>query len=285
MKIITLLTGLLLCATPVLAQFSGDTFEEAQEQGEAEITAHYLEEDAFAYYEGGELQGIHHDIFERFVSWAEQEYGIDITVNWEGEAESFSRFYSNVEESDGGVFGLGTVTILEERRQEVQFTPPYIVNIAVLATHETVPEVDSWDEATEQLNNLTGISIPGTTLETRMEYLQDNYLPDLEFVDVASQHEAMEQIDQNPDQFTYVDLAVYWPLREVLDLQRHEFADEPGEEFGYIMPLDSDWQEPITRFFTLGSGFETTSSYRNIIMEHLGEEVHQMLQLARRDMD
>ncbi len=285
MKTLTLVIGLVFSAVPAFAQLTGDSFEEALDQGEAEITAKYLEEDAFAYYEDGELQGIHYEIFNRFVSWAEQEYGIDITINWEGEGDSFSRFYSNVSEANGGVFGLGTVTILEERREEVQFTPPYIVNIAVLATNEAVPEVENWDEVADEFGDLTGISIPGTTLETRMEYLRDNYLPDLELVEVDSQHEAMEQIDQNPDQFTYVDLAVYWPLQDELDLHRHEFADEPGEEFGYILPVDSDWHEPFDRFFTLGSGFETTTSYREIIMEHLGEEVHQLLQLARRDMD
>lgn len=284
MKSLIFLIGFVFCAFPVFAQLTGDSFEEALEQGEAEITAKYLEEDAFAFYENGELQGIHYEIFNRFISWAEREYEIDISVNWEGESESFSRFYNNVNNASGGVFGLGTVTILEERREEVQYTPPYIVNIAVLATHDTVDEVNSWEELSEQFSGMTGVSIPGTTLETRMNNLRDNYLPGLQLVEVDSQVEAMEMINDNPDHFTYVDLAVYWPLREELNLHRHEFADEPGEEFGYIMPLDSDWAEPFTRFFTLGSGFETTSTYRQIIMDHLGQEVHELLRLARRQM-
>lgn len=282
MKVVVILTSLVLLAMPVKAQLTGDTFEEALAQGEAEITVSFLEEDAFAFYDNGDLKGIHIEIFQSFVNWAEREYEIDITINWHRETDSFSAFYERVSDGTNGVFGLGTVTILEERKQEVQFTPPFLVNVAVLATHETAPSVNNWDEFRENLQDMQAVNRPGTTVEARIQYLRENYLPGLETVEAGSQTEAMEMINENPDLFSYIDLAVFWPLREELNLQRYEFADEPGEEFGYIMPPDSDWDEPINRFFNLGSGLQTTTLYQNVVIEYLGHEVHELLQLARR---
>lgn len=276
------------CGNTLYAQtFSGTTFAEAMETGTADVTVIYLEEDAFAYLDqNGNLTGIHIDIFEHFANWLRNAKNVHLNINYVGESESFSRFYQNVQNGQGGVFGLGTVTILERRRSEVSFTPPFLTNIAVLVSHEDVPEISSTNEIPQVFGDLTGLSIRGTTLEDRMNEMRAAHLPNLQLRDVASQVEALELIANNPQYFCYLDLSIYWPaMQQQRSIRRHPPGDQASELFGYIMPVNSDWVEPFTEFFNLGSGYRATGAYRNTLVRHLGVEVTRMLELARRQTD
>ncbi len=272
----------------VIAQnFSGTSFQEALETGQADVTVLYLQEEGFAYYDDeGNLTGIHIDIFEHFATWLRNAKGVDLNINYVSEAESFSRFYQSVQNGDGGVFGLGTVTILERRRSEVAFTPPFLTNIAVLVSNDAVPEIQTLDDIPSSFGTLTGLSIQGTTLEDRMNELRDSYLPELSLRNVESQVEALDLIINDPGVFCYLDLSIYWPaMQQNQPIRRHAAADQASELFGYIMPVDSDWVEPFTEFFNLGSGYRTTTTYRNTLVRHMGVEVTRMLELARRQTD
>lgn len=267
--------------------FSGSTYAEALENGAGDITVVYLEEDAFAYMdENGNLSGIHIDIFEHFSNWLRNSKGINLDINYVGEAESFARFYSSIQNAEGGVFGLGTVTILERRKSEVSFSPPFLTNIAVLVTHDDVPEIESMEDMSTAFSDLTGLNITGTTLEDRMRELQESHLPNMPLRNVESQVEALELIVNNPEYFCYLDLSIYWPaMQQGQSIRRHAVGDQASELFGYIMPVDSDWAPVIEEFFNLGSGYRGTATYRNTLVRHLGVEVTRMLELARRQTD
>ncbi|TVQ65748.1 MAG: amino acid ABC transporter substrate-binding protein, partial [Balneolaceae bacterium] len=58
---------------------------------------------------------------------------------------------------------------------------------------------------------------------------------------------------------------------------RHEIADDANEQFGFIMPLSSDWIDPITGFFEHDGGFVNSRDYREIMRKHLGEGMMDVL--------
>jgi putative glutamine transport system substrate-binding protein len=274
---------ILVFSSHAQASFTGDTWAEAREKGSAEITAVYLEEDSFAYTVDGQLTGVEIDIFEQFATWVKNSKGVDLSINYVKET-GFNTFYTMVKESKGGVFGLGSVTILERRRAEVQFSEPFINNIAVLVTHESATDLDSMSEISKVYEDMVGIAPVGTTLEGYMEDLQAKYYPNLTINHIDSHQDVLKNIISNPKAFAYMDLSMFWPAykKQGEPIKRQAVGDLSAEQFGFIMPLDSDWSVVIDEFFSIGGGYRSTSSYRSILMKNLGTEVLQMLDLAQK---
>lgn len=270
---------------PVQAQqtYTGDTWAEVEASGEGEITAVFLEEDSFAYMENGTLAGVEGDIFNHFLNWVENTRDVEIAVNWVRKT-SFSDFYKTVKNSENGTFGLGSVTILDRRREEVQFTPPFINNIAVLATHDDAPELTSLDNISDDFSGMTAAVPVGTTLEGYMDDLKAEHYPSLKIETFDSQMAVLNKVLEDPDYFAYMDLSIFWPAysEQERPIKRHPAGDLSSEEFGFIMPLSSDWQPLIEEFFDIGAGYRSSSAYRKILMKNLGTEVMQMLDLAQK---
>lgn len=262
----------------------GDSWEKASAAKSGKIVAVYLEEDAFAYIDAkGNLTGIEVDIFEHFVNWVKNAKGVNLQVEYIGD-KSFSGFYNAVQNAEDGVFGLGTITILERRATEVKFSPPFINNIALLVTHNSVGELSSMGQIATAFAGKKAIVAKGSTLEGYMREVKAKYHPNLVIELADSQIEAMDKVAVDPSYFAYLDLSIYWPgvQGRKLPIKRHAVGDLSQETFGFIMPLKTSWQPVITEFFNLGNGYRSNPAYKNILLRHLGPEVTKMLELARR---
>ena len=66
-------------------------------------------------------------------------------------------------------------------------------------------------------------------------------------------------------------------MEEGAELRRHPVADDASEEFGVIMPLDSDWAGIMKAFFEENEGVRETAWYRHLLEEHLGAELARLL--------
>lgn len=261
---------------------SGDSWANARETGKASITALYLEEEAFAFLDNnGKLTGVEGDIFAHFINWVKNAKGIELEINYVEET-SFVKFYDMIKNSSGGVFGLGSTTILDRRRSEVQFTPPFINNIAVLTSHEDAPDLNSLDEIASKFSGMKAVVADGTTLLGYMQELKEAYFKSLEIEILPSQIAVAEKVASDPNYFAYVDLSIYWPAvsKQNKPIKRQAVGDLSAEQFGFILPLDSDWEPVIKEFFSLGAGYRSSNAYRAVLMKHLGSEVTKMLELA-----
>lgn len=266
-----------------VAQLKGDTYADALKSKKASVVAVYLEEEAFAFKDAtGKISGVEGDIFNHFVNWLKNAKGIELEVSYIGE-RSFSKFYTMVKDGSQGVFGLGTTTILDRRKSEVIFSPPFINNIAVMITHSSVKNLSSLNQMSTEFGNLKGLAGKGTTLEGYLIDATQKYYPNAKLEYLPSQIEVVNKVAQDPSYFAYVDLSIYWPAfdKQKLPIKRHPVGDLASETFGFIMPLDSDWAPVINEFFNLGTGYRSTAAYRNILMKHLGVEVTKMLEIAR----
>ncbi len=282
---IILLTALTVLLTPLtgFAQKASDSWAAAKERKSGRITALFLQEDAFAYVDAaGKPAGLEIDIFNQFVNWVKHTKGVTLEVDYIAEP-SVQKFYSGVKNGTSGVVGLGTVTILDRRKTEVQFAPPFINNIALLVTHSSVPDLIKLSQIADAFAGKKAIVAKGTTLEEHMMNLKKNYFPNLKIETVASQMDVVRKVAEDPSYFAYMDLSVYWPAydKDNLPIKRQAAGDLSSETFGFIMPLSSDWNEPLTEFFNIGSGYRATNSYKSILMKHLGGEVTKMLHLTQ----
>jgi len=264
-------------------KFSGDTWENVKRTGSGTLTITYVEAPAFVYKDAkGELQGICVDILNSFVNYVQNSYKVKINVKFDGDGSNFRQFYESVKNSSGGVIGLGNVTVKEDRKKEVQFTPPFIKNIALLVTNADAPEVTDPSEFSTKLAGYKAIVPKGTTHDKRMLELKNKYFPELVIEYTSSSFEAMERTIAEKKSICFQDIALYWDYKvKGSPVKYINFETEKGEELAMILPLDSDWKPLFDEFFSVGTGFKSSNIYRTSLIKHLGTEVVQMLKMAQ----
>lgn len=261
----------------IKAQASGDTFAEALVTRQANLTYIYSEAPGFAANVGGKVQGVCVDIMSDFEFFLLDKYGISTksTVNKQ-HANNFTNYLTAVKKSSGGVFGLSNTTITEKRKKEYNFSPPYITNIGMLLTNKDVPTLENLSRISEVFQGKTALTIKGTTNEERILEIKEKYFPNLKIEYVNYFDEAMVKIDKSTNYFTNVDFTYYLEaLQSKKSVKRHPAGDQAAEKFGIIMPKDSDWNKPFNEFLT--EEYQNSSSYRKIIVMHLGPNALQLL--------
>jgi hypothetical protein len=256
----------------------GDSWQQVYNEGRGTLIAYYVPAEGFAYYgDNGNLTGITVDIFRNFVTWIETEYEAELEVHFVAE-ESFSRFYQTVQNSESGTIGMANVTITEERRQELDFSPSYMQNIAVLITHDSVDELNSFHQIQDQFAGMNALAFEGTLHEQRLGEIREDFFPETNLLMANSNDEIINRVSGDSSLFAYIDIYNYWRASEQGEpLRRHPAGDDAAEEFGYILPPDSDWTPVIEEFFSLGEGYTRSDEFRQIMTRHLGYELAELL--------
>lgn len=278
----SLLAILLFAICDLSAQaITGTSWSETQKTGSGMIRILYLEEAGFAYKDAeGQLTGVEIEIFKQFLNFVQKTKKVTINAEFVGYSD-FAALYNATKTGRGGVFGLANITITAERSKELKFSPPYLTNIAVLVTHASIADVKSLGEAKELLSGFNGFSYKGTMHEERMKNLKRNFIPDLKLVDVNSDSEMIEKMLSDKKSVAYTDVSIYWlASQEGKPVKRHAVGDDAGEEFGFAMPLSSDWDSAMKEFFQFGAGgYRANPAYSRILRKHLGDEVTKMMEL------
>lgn len=263
--------------------FTGDSWEKVRANKNGTLILTYVETPAFVYRDANDkLQGICIDIINSFTTYIKNSYGVNLNVEFKGDGKSFRDFYTSVQNSKGGVIGLGNVTIKEERKKEVAFTPAYIKSIALLVTHNDSPDINNLTEIASKWTDFVAYVPKGTTHEIRMNNLKETYYPDLEIKYATSSFEALDKILEEKNAICFQDIALYWDYKQKgKPIKSIRLNTNTGEELAMILPKDSDWVPVFNEFFAVGSGFKSSPIYRRSLMKHLGSEVVQMLRMAQ----
>ncbi len=253
------------------------TPDEAREAGEAELAFFFVPSSGFAYRDAaGRLTGVTVELLRDFAGWVARTEGIDVEVTWI-EEPLWADFYGYVRDSEGGAFGIGNVTITEARGDELDFSPPYLRNIAVLVTHDGVPELEAMEDIDAAFAGLTALRYPGTLHEARLLEIRDTRMPELAFEPVASNDELVGRLSEGPEAFGYIDVYNYWRAREAgAPLRRHPVGDDAAETFGIILPNNSEWTPLLESFFDEIGGADG-ARIAALIREHLGDELATLL--------
>ena len=254
------------------------SWSEVREAGSGTITLHYVPSDGFSYNdENGNLTGVTIELMRDFTDFVKREYHADVSIHY-NPVEQFSEFYSTVKAGSSGEFGVANVTITEERKDELAFSRPYMTNIATLITHSEIAEVEQLNEITEKFEGLTALAFEGTLHEERLHKIKENYLPGVPMEFAQSNNEIIEKISTDSRYFAYVDIYNYWRATQAgAELRRHSIGDESSEQFGVIMPLDSDWHGVMREFFEAGEGYTHSEDYKKLLKKHLGSELAELL--------
>lgn len=262
---------------------AGDPFSTVVAEGEGTLKVLYVPSAGWA--ETGpapadSLTGFSVEIVRAFISWVEAFHDVELTVQWESE-EDWSRFYRRVRGARDGVLGLGNVTITESRREELDFSPPYLNNVAVLVTHEDVPELASMEEAAKALAGFTAYPYRGTLHEERVNQLREQRIPGLRVIPQDSNDAILEAVAQGPGRLAWIDGYAFWQgVADGLPLRRHPVGDDGSEAFGIILPRGSEWTPVISQFLLDAGGYRNTLEYRMLVDRFLGEGLLDVMEQA-----
>lgn len=274
-----------LFSVPALAQnYVGDSWAQVKQVGQGTISLAYVETPSFVYKDNsGKLTGICIDIMHDFVKWVNDNKKVKLQSKFVGDGTSFRGMYDKVKISTAGVFGLGNITITDERKKEVKFSPPFITNFAILITQGNIPTLAKMEDLPTTFASLTAYTAKGTLNEKRILELKKKYFPDMKIVTTTTSQETLEKVFNDPKGFAYLDLAFYLEAAQMRKyVKRHPIGDQLAEQFGFVMPMNSDWGPLLEEFFKSNGGYTSTPRYREILTRHLGETGVKLLQSANK---
>ena len=280
-----LLFALIANTNLLLAQdYSGDTWANVKSAKSGTLSLAYVETPSFVYKDkAGNLTGICVDIMDDFIKWVNKTKGVQLSSRFLGDGSSFHGMYNKTKTASGGVVGLGNITITEDRKKEVKFSPPFIQNFAILTTQPGVPTLNSLEDLPKAFGNFTAYTAKGTLNEKRVQELKQKYFPAMKIASTTTSQEALEKVFVDPNGFAYLDMAFYIEAVQMRKpIKRHPVGDKTAEEFGFIMPLNSDWSPLMEEFFTANGGYTNTREYKTILIKHLGEAGVKLLQASTR---
>ncbi|HEY5826150.1 MAG TPA: transporter substrate-binding domain-containing protein [Cyclobacteriaceae bacterium] len=262
--------------------YSGDSWAKAKAASQGTISLAYVETPSFVYKDNsGKLTGICVDIMSDFVKFVNESKGVKLTSTFVGDGTAFKGMYDKVKGSSGGVFGLGNITITEERKKEVKFSPPFITNFAILITHNEVATLTKLEDLSTTFSKLTAYTAKGTLNEKRINELKQKYFQTMKINYTSTSQETLEKIIADANGFAYLDLAFYLEAIQLhKSLKRHPVGDQTAEKFGFIMPTNSDWTPVLDEFFKANGGYTNSPQYKSILTKHLGETGVKLLQSA-----
>ncbi|MEM7297456.1 MAG: transporter substrate-binding domain-containing protein, partial [Bacteroidota bacterium] len=216
------------------------------------------------------IDGVEYDLAVAFANYLNKKYKIDLEVEW-NQTSSFEEVMETVSSATGGVFGASSISITKERATYLNFTPPYLTDIAVMVSSPNVPIAQTPAELREILNGLTAVTIANTTLFQSLIDLKNEQNIEFEIKNVDNSGEVIETIGQLENGFGYIDLPNFLvTLRSSPKVRRQFFRPIKLEGLAMIYPKNSDWTVPVNDYF---SSDQFQSDKHEIIVKYFGEDV------------
>jgi ABC-type amino acid transport substrate-binding protein len=267
-----LLFSLIFTAT-FSQNYIGDSWSSVKSSKGGSLSLAYVETPSFVYKDkSGNLTGICIDIVNDFVKWVNATKGVNLSTKFVGDGSSFRGMYDKTKAGSGGVFGLGNITITDERKREIKFSPPIITNFAILVTQPSAPTLTKLEDISKSFANFTAYSAKGTLNEKRILELKQKFFPGMKITNTTTSQETLEKIFSDPNSFAYLDLAFYIEAVQMKKpVKRHAVGDKAAEQFAFIMPPNSDWSPVLEEFFSANGGYTNSKEYKTILVKHLGE--------------
>lgn len=264
------------------AQLKGDSFEDAKESKTANFVYTFSKTPGFIYSVGGSrYDGICVDIMKKFEQYVKSNYGITINSTYQlAPDDNFTRMLASVKSGNGGVFGLGNITITDSRKRLYTFSPAFINNISLLVTNKSVTTLTNMEDMSKVFAGMTAYTVKGSTNEIEFYRWKKAYYPEMTISYVGSFTDAVSKVASDSKAFTNVDFTYYLDaVKAKIPVKRHVAGSSNSEEFGIIMPKSNDWAPVLAEF--MNSGFLAGGEYKAIIRKHLGESAIKLLESVK----
>lgn len=131
-------------------KYTGDSWSKVKSAGSGTLTVFYYQQPGLIFEEGGKVKGLCADLLVEFTNFVQTKYNKKVTINYAGNEPVFTDFLAQAQASKFGL-GVTNVTITEERKKLLKFTPYFLTNPIVLLTHKDAPTINSMSEVKDKL--------------------------------------------------------------------------------------------------------------------------------------
>jgi ABC-type amino acid transport substrate-binding protein len=152
----TFLTSVFLLSTVIVfAQtYTGDSWAKVKAAGSGTLTiVYYSQPGLIVKGADGKMKGVCVDIVADFAKYVQEKYGKKLAVNYAGEEPVFTTFLSTVQTTPN-ILGVTNVTVTDERKKLMKFTPAFLTNPIVMITHKDAPTVTNTTELANAFNGI-----------------------------------------------------------------------------------------------------------------------------------
>jgi ABC-type amino acid transport substrate-binding protein len=269
MKKITFLASLLLATACFGQKYTGDSWAKVKASGGI-LTVIYYKQPGLIYKDAatGKMKGVCTDILDDFCKFVQDKYGKKLVVNYAGQEQVFPNFLS-ITQKTPNIMGVTNVTITEERKKILKFTPSFMSNPVVMLTHKDAPNINSVTEISTALKDYSAKVITGSTHVKVIEKIKKENFPALKVSYANSGGEILKELSTGSKFFTVLDFTEYIDAtRRQLPIKRQSINFGGTEELAFIMGKETDWDQPWNEFLTLE--YRKSVRYRKIIVDNLG---------------
>jgi ABC-type amino acid transport substrate-binding protein len=269
MKHILLFAGV-LCASACLGQkYTGDSWATVKAKG-GTLTIVYYEQPRLIYKDvaTGKMKGVCADILDDFATFVQTKYGKKLEIKYAGKEQVFPTFIS-ITQNTANILGVTNVTITEERKKILKFTPSFMNSPLVMLTHSEAPNITSVEDIGTVMKDYSAMVIAGSTHVKIAEKIKKENAPGLKITLVNSGTEVLKELSSGSKYFSILELSEYIDAtRRQLPVKRQNITLGTPEELAFIMAKQTDWDQPWNEFMTLE--YRKSVRYRKIIVDNLG---------------
>jgi putative glutamine transport system substrate-binding protein len=260
---------LLFCSQLAVAQkYGGDSWATIKSKGSGKLAVVYYPQKGMIIQEGGKMTGFCVDLLNDFVQYVETKHGKKITIDYQGEEKVYAEFLQ-VTQSTPTLLGVSSVTVTEERKKIMKFTPIVLYNQIVLVTHKSAPSLDNIKNIGSVLKGYSAKVMGGSVFLTHIEQIKKDNMPSLIVSTGANSDDILNEISTNPKLFTLIDLTQYVEAtRRKLPVKMQNVKIGPAQERAFSMSKKSDWDEIWNEFLT--PEYRKSEKYHMFIVNNVG---------------
>ncbi|MFM8835178.1 MAG: hypothetical protein ACKOE5_13930 [Cytophagales bacterium] len=246
----------------------GDSWAKVKSSGSGTLAVLYYEQAGLIQDVNGKPQGLCVNILNDFVAFVQKKYSKNVTIQYIGKEPVFSKFLATTEKSPN-LLGVTNVTITEERKKVLKFTPPFISNPIVLLTHKDAPVVSSFAEISKKLDGYSAEIIGGSTHVKFINTIKKENWPNLTITWGPSGPEILKKIVADSKLFTILDFTEFVDAnRKRLPVKKQNVDFGDPEQLAFAMAKQNDWDEPWKAFMT--DEYRKSPQYRKYVSDNLG---------------
>lgn len=269
MKHILLFAGVLIASACLGQKYTGDSWSTVKTKG-GTLTIIYYEQPRLIYKDAatGKMKGVCADILDDFASFVQTKYGKKLEIKYAGKEQVFPSFIS-ITQNTPNILGVTNVTITEERKKILKFTPSFMHSPLVMLTHTGAPNITSVEDIGTIMKDYGAMVIAGSTHVKIAEKIKKENAPGLKITLANSGTEVLKVLSSGSKTFSILELSEYIDAtRRQLPVKRQNITFGNPEELAFIMAKQTDWDEPWNEFMTLE--YRKSVRYRKIIADNLG---------------
>lgn len=258
-----------------LAAQQYDSWSDVMKNNSGKLSVIYHPKQRLIYKEGDKMKGLCVGILEDFVLFIEDKYKKKVVIDYVERQTDFGNFLKRIEQTPFAL-GVANITITEERKRILKFTPPFLNMPAVLVTHQSAPTILNLSEI-KLLHKYKAILVNGSSHAKALSNIKSNYLPGMTSTTGASSEAILSLINQNPQMFTVIDFIEFLnAYKNNPNLQLQQCKLGYLDKLGFIMNLNTDWDKVWNEFLT--PQYKESNRYKSMIAENLGGSYLKLMQ-------